>query len=92
MPRITYSGTTIGGLMVAEAVDHVRKAKDLLLRAKSLMDSIATGGTAPANLEGSVEFNVAIGQGASFYNTVNGMKSNAGTITDAAIADIDMGG
>ena len=92
MARIVYGSTTIGGLMVAEAVNHVRMAKDILNRVKSLADSISGGGVTPANLESSTEFNVVSGQGGNFYTAVSNMKANIASITDSAIADIDMGG
>ncbi len=90
--RIIYGSTTVGGKMVAEAVDHIRKGRDLLIRATAMMNSIADGGVNKALLEACPEFNIASGQGATFYDTVNGMKTNAATVTDAAIASIDMGG
>ena len=92
MVRVTYSSATIGGTMVAEGVDHIRKGRELLERATSLMNSISAGGATPALLESSVEFGVAVGQGSAFYSAVNEMKVNAAAVTDAAIADIDMGG
>jgi hypothetical protein len=92
MARITYDASKIGGIMVAEAVDHIAKAQGLLSRAKSLADSITGGGVTPANLEASPEFGVAAGLGDEFYAAVSAMKTNAATVTAASIADIDMGG
>lgn len=91
MSRITFSSATIGGAMVAEGVDHIRKGRECLERATSLMNSISAGGATPSLLESSVEFGVATSQGQAFYDAVNGMKVNAATVTDATIADIDMG-
>jgi hypothetical protein len=91
MARITYNTATIGGAMVAEAVDHIRKARDLLVRAVSVANSISSGGATPVPLEGSPEFGVATGQGAAFYAAVNSMKTNAATVTDVAIAELDNG-
>ena len=91
MARIPYSSTTIGGSMLAEAVNHVRKARDILARTKALVESVSVGGTVMTNLEGSAEFNVASGKGSSFYDAVSNMKANCDVITDAAIAEIDMG-
>ena len=92
MARITYDASKIGGIMVAEAVDHIAKAQDLLDRAKSLADSISAGGVTPAALEGSAEFGVATTLGDEFYAALAAMKTNAATVTVAAIADLDMGG
>ena len=92
MARIAYNATTIGGSMVAQGVDHIRKGRDLLARATALANSISAGGATPALLESSAEFGVVVGQGASFYAAVNGMKTNAATVADTAIADIDQGG
>ena len=91
MARITYDPATIGGAMVAEGVDHIRKGRECLERAKSLADSISGGGTTPALLESSPVFSVVEGSGSSFYTALNNMKTNAATVTDGAIADIDMG-
>jgi hypothetical protein len=92
MARITYDPLKIGSVMVAEAVDHIAKAQALLARAKSLADSISAGGAQAANLEGCAEFGVAASQGSAFYSAVAAMKTNAATVTAAAIADVDQGG
>ena len=92
MARITYDASKIGGIMVAEAVDHIAKAQALLSRAKSLADSITGGGVTPESLEASPEFGVAAGLGDEFYSAIAAMKTNAATVTVASIADIDMGG
>lgn len=92
MARITYNAVTIGGKMVAEAIDHIRKGRDLLNRAKVLADSVSGGGVTPALLEGSAEFGVATGQGSTFYTAVGNAKTNAATVSDSAIADLDNGG
>ena len=92
MARITYDASKIGGVMVAEAVDHIAKAQYLLARAKTLADAITAGGTVAANLESSPEFGVAVGGGQAFYDAVSTMKANAATVTAASIADIDQGG
>jgi hypothetical protein len=172
MARPPFSSVTIGGAMVAEGVDHIRKGRECLERATALMNAVAAGGASPALLEASTEFNVTavpaipaativsssvanpsvlttstahgiptgytatisghtgstpdingsrivtstgantltiplnvtVGgtggtitavvagvNGKLFYDAVNDMKTNAATVTDAAIADIDMG-
>jgi hypothetical protein len=92
MARITYNATTIGGKMVAEGIDQIRKGRDLLTRAKSLADSISAGGVTPALLEASPEFGVAVGSGATFYTAIGNAKTNSAVVSDAAIADLDNGG
>lgn len=92
MARITYNAVTIGGKMIAEGMDHIRKGRDLLGRAKSLADSVSGGGVTPALLESSAEFGVATGQGAAFYTAIGNAKTNSATVSDAAIADLDNGG
>lgn len=91
MARITYSPTTIGGKMVAEGVDYIRKGQEKLERATALMNSITGGGVTPAALEASTEFGVASTLGDEFYDAVNSMKVTALTIAAASIADLDMG-
>ena len=92
MARITYNATTIGGKMIAQGVDDIRKGRDLIARAVSLANSISAGGATPALLESSPEFGVAVGAGATFYTALNNMKTNAATVSDTAIADLDNGG
>lgn len=91
MARITYDSSKIGGALVAQAVDHIRKAQECLERAVAMANSIAAGGTTPALLEASPEFGVAAGQGSTFYTAVNNMKVSALTVTAASIGDLDMG-
>ena len=93
MARITYNeSVTFGGLILAEAVDHLIQAQQKLSRVKSLADSLSAGGASPALLEGSAEFGVKTGDGAAFYAAVADMKTNAGTVTASALADLDQGG
>ncbi len=91
MARISYNTSTIGGSMVAEAVDHIRKGRDLLNRAVAIANAKSGGGVTPANLESSAEFGVATGEGSTFYTAINNMKTNAATVSDTAIADLDNG-
>jgi hypothetical protein len=93
MARITYNATTVGGKMLAEGVDHIRKGRDLLARATALANSISAGGATPTLIEGASEFGITgVGNGAIFYTALNNMKTNAATVSDAAIADLDNGG
>lgn len=91
MPRILYNTETIGGQMIAEAVDHFRKGRDLLNRAVGIANSKSAGGVTPVDLESSAEFGVATGSGSAFYTAINNMKTNAATVSDTAIADLDNG-
>jgi hypothetical protein len=98
MARITYNADSVGGIMLARGVDHIRKGRDLISRAKSLADSISAGGVTPALIEGQPEFGVPVHAtapgtyGALFYTALGNMKTNAATVSDAAIADLDNGG
>ena len=91
MARITYSPTTIGGKMVAEGVDYIRKGQEKLERAVALMNSLTGGGVTTSALEASAEFGVASTFGDEFYTAVNTMKVNSLVITSESIGDIDMG-
>lgn len=91
MPRILYNTETVGGQMIAEAVDHIRLARDLLNRAVGIANSKSAGGATPEALESSAEFGVATGSGGAFYTAINNLKVNAATVSDTAIADLDNG-
>lgn len=89
--RVSYNAATIGGALVAEGVDHLRKGRECLERAVSMANSVCDGGLTPALLEASTEFGVATAKGSAFYTALGNMKTNSATGTDAAIADLDMG-
>ena len=96
MARIGYNSSSVGGDLVARAVNYLSQAQYLLTRAKSMADAASGGGATPANLEtggtNGADFGVASGKGASFYTAIADMKTNAATVSAAAIADLDMGG
>lgn len=91
MARIQYGPDTIGGNMVAQAVDKFRQGKDLLDRAKWLADQRSNAGANKAALEGSAEFAVGAGQGAAFYDAIAGLIFNSAAVTANDIAALDMG-
>lgn len=57
-------------LVVVNALD----AQSKFARMKKVADLLTSGGTNPAGLEGSAEFNVAAGQGGAFYNNLVSLK------------------
>lgn len=91
MARIPYNPSSVGGEYVARAVSNLHQAQEYLERAKALADSVTGGGVTPAALEGSTEFGVAVSDGSAFYDAVANMKVNAATVTQSALADLDMG-
>lgn len=92
MARIQYDPGTIGGTMIAQAVDHIRKAKDLLDRAKWLADQRSNGGADKPELVGCAEFAVGLDQGAVFYDAIGGLIFYAAQLTANDLAALDMGG
>lgn len=94
MARIVYSPTTVGGLMLSEAVDHIRKGRDLLVRAKALADAVTGAGSDVAKLEGDTAFGVpaVAGNGSLCYYGLSDFKTACDTATDALIGQLDMGG
>ena len=91
--RFSYSTTAaVGGSHVANATRYIIMAQQELNRAVAIANEMTGGGVTPANLEGSAEFGVAVGQGATFYTAINNLKTNLATVTAAQLADLDAGG
>lgn len=91
MARIVYQPASIGGKLLATAVDHISQAQYLIGRAKSMADAASAGGATPAMLEGGTEFGVGSGAGSTFYTALQALRTNVNTVTAASIADLDMG-
>ena len=90
---MTYAPTAIGGVMLAEAINHIRAARDIMNRANALMNAVTSANSNDlASLEGSVEFGVSAGNGSLFYTSVNNMNTTLSGCTDGMIASLDMGG
>ena len=79
--RLTYDKTKPFGAMISLSVSALVKATSDLARAKAVADSLTSGGTVPANLEGSAEFGVAVGGGAAFYSDLQNMQAGLAAIT-----------
>lgn len=92
MPRISYGANTFGGKILAEQVDQIAKAQAEVSRIKAIADQITSGGTNKAALEGCTEFDVGTGDGADFYDALVTLKANLLGVTEAALAQLDMGG
>ena len=89
--RIVYNALPAGGVHVANAAKALLTVRQELALAKALMNAITGGGVTAANLEGSSEFGVAVGQGQAFYDTVNAMLTNVNIVTDAELMKILQG-
>src|ERR1700758_869535 len=89
MARIIYSGTF--GQKMTIAVSLIHQLKDSLNRCKSVADALTAGGTTPALLEGSPEFNVSTGGGATFYNDLVALVSAFNGINPTTLTDLDQG-
>lgn len=91
MARISYDSASIGGEMVASAIDSLSELQANMVRIVAMMNSITTGGTIPADLEGSAEFGVAASSGGDFYTAVNNIKTTICAITAPTLGDLDKG-
>ena len=90
--RIPYSASSLGGAHVTAAARYLILAKQELDHAVDLAASVTVFGTTTANLEGSTEFNVEAGKGATFYSAITGLQSALNTnITDAQLSDLEQG-
>jgi hypothetical protein len=89
--RIVYNALPSGGIHVANAARALLTVRQELALAKALMNAITGGGVTGANLEGSSEFGVAVGQGQALYDCVSGMLTNVNTVTDAELMKILQG-
>ncbi len=91
--RIVYlnGNTAAGGMHLANAARYAILAKQEIARALSIANQMTGGGVTPSNLEGSAEFGAASGKGSVLYDAINNFNTNIGTITNAALADLDTG-
>ena len=91
--RFIYNASApVGGVHVFNATRYTILAQQEINRAVAIANEMTGGGATPANLEGTVEFNVAVGEGAAFYTALNGLKTNLAAISAAQLADLDQGG
>lgn len=90
--RITYNpGNMVGGAHVAAAARYTLLAQQEIDRAVAVAASITAFGATPANIEGSAEFGVAVGQGATFYSAIASLQTALAAITSAQLANLDQG-
>lgn len=90
--RYVYNaGAQVGGAHIANATRFVIEAQQEINRAVAVANQVTGGGGTPANLEGSAEFGVGVGQGANFYTAINNLKTLLAAITPASLGDLDAG-
>jgi hypothetical protein len=75
MAAIKYDQTTPFGAKIYLAIQSMKLAQANLSRCIDVANNITGGGVTPANLEGSVQFGVAAGQGQNFYNALASLNS-----------------
>ena len=78
--RIAYPTNTIGGGPLHLAVYYSFLAQQQFVLAKAIADSVTGGGVAPANMEGTAEFNLPAGTGAAVYALLQSAVANANTL------------
>ena len=89
MARVTYSG--LFGSKVQLAVSQIQANKATLVRCKAIADAMTAGGTTPALLEGSPEFGVSAGGGATFYTDLSALVTAFNAIAAVTLTDLDQG-
>ena len=75
MANIKYDQTTAFGSKTYLMIQNIRAAQASIQRIKQTADAVSGGGATPANLESSPLFNVAVGQGASFYTALQAVSA-----------------
>ena len=88
--RITINTNAMGAAMVVTAMQNLDAAITAIRKAVTLANEVTgDGGVTTANLEGSPEFGVGAGQGATFYSNLNTIKANIDTASiNNMIADM----
>lgn len=89
MTRVKYSNTSPFGSPFNSLVYQLVGIQSQLTRIKKVADSLTGGGVTLANLEGSAEFNVSVGQGATFYADLQNIIAGVNAIT--CLPDLDPG-
>jgi hypothetical protein len=87
--KINYNPQSIGGDVLAKAVDHFRQGRDLLNRAKAIAMAVTAAGSIPTDLDNDASFGSPTGS-VLFY-AISDMKTAADNISDGMIANLDMG-
>jgi hypothetical protein len=87
--RLVYnSNAIIGGVHLANAVRLIRDAQQEIAFAVGVANAITGGGITGSNLEGSIEFDAGVGQGAALYTAMNDIKTNLATVSSVQINNL----
>lgn len=89
--RIGYSASSPGGSHASLAVHYTILAQQEINRSVAMAASVTAFGVTTTNLEGSTEFNVPAGQGATYYSALTTLQTNLNAITSAQLANLDGG-
>jgi hypothetical protein len=89
--RIGYSTSAPGGSHVSLAVHYTILAQQEINRGVAVAGAVTAFGATPANLEGSVEFSVPAGQGATYYSAITTLQTNLNAITSSQLGNLDGG-
>lgn len=90
--RITYNASAPGGAHLALAIKYSRQALQEINLAQSIASSVTAGGATQANLEGSAEFNAAVGLGPTLYSAITALQTDLQAIQNGAlIGNLDQG-
>lgn len=97
MARIIYDDTTIGGKLTAELINDAIALKDKAERLMAMVNANTAGGATGALIAvggaNAAMFNVASGAGSTFYAALHdSVYLPIVALTDANLADLDMGG
>lgn len=86
--RISYSTTASGGIHLANFARYMILAEQELTRAYNIAVQVTAGGVTPANLEGSSEFGVTVGQGAVLQSAMIAFNSAVAALNTSVAANL----
>ncbi len=79
MARVTYDSSTVHGKLLAEAIDHLIRGREILARVKFAADVASNAGSDTTKLEVGTPtggaFGAAAGQGADYWSQMVSIKS-----------------
>lgn len=90
--RIIYDASSAtGGVHLANAIRAAVTAQQEMALAMAIVNQVTVGLSAPANLDGSVEFNTAAGVGAALLPALVSTQTAINTLSQALIGQLYAG-
>lgn len=95
MSHLTYSRQLPGGLLLAELIDDLIKAKEKYSRVRAMMDSVTDSAATLTAMEAPADtanFAIPAGKAANVYAAMNIFQAALDSIPASVLADLDLGG